>query len=970
MQMAPVVLGREITLRQAAMNFFAALARRLKTQAMPPEQIAHYKASILAAVRFCEDSFTGEFGRFGGQFTSHGPDHAARVLVAAQHLGNMLTPALSDREVFVLGLSAILHDVGMTAPLPPEIATSNDDAQRWKVRRERHGEATAELLRACKGVDLQAVARPDAHAYHTYLPLMCAAHCTSGFSSHVSQLGQLARTNGDSERYATLAGVLLLADELDISCVRARPDRDRYQEFRCPITMAHWWKHWLVSDLKIDGGVIKIVCFKDFAPEGATDLAEGAREFELWTKSKLDHQLALLRQFLDPNGTEPVWRFEVSLTHTGDVWWKDDLPAITSDVIEAAQNARLKIPGQRMHRVIDPEKLVQRLRHPDEIRGPSEFFRQAIADRITHFRGQGQHVTTAEARRLYVEEPRNMALIDHAIGQWLATTTSQKDQGVNLKLFVGEIGVGKTHFLSVFLHEIAVRHPAEYRRSIVVRAELTECNPQSLLDVQRRVARSLYEALDRDLGLLTAIRGIMQRDFAAGVPLPIPLLKEEITRWQEDHVDSFIRACGMLCQADSRIRMELGDRAPVALCIFLDNSDHLQPAITADLYRWCNNISGDAGALLWVFLRPESFRRLQVIHQRAAIGLRGPEPIVFGASLKDVIDKRLETLPARFKTNEVITLQLANAMKFSATDITKAVEYIAHLALRTTDAMLPQLTERPDDGGEPNLRAGLQALLGILGSHVMTDDEFATALLLQGTIREQGPDGRGRTAVERWPKVLEALILGRRVWNSSECGAVENLFDPPEVQEYGDYLLLLHCLQVLVAANSAVLLGSLCARMGSLGYVRGRVYEAVHYLASRRVVLEDGDPQADPFVTRTFPLVAVGPLGPSEAYRDNALVQTTPWGRYHVATLIHHAQYWKHVYYDIILPASLTRHLDPAAVQAQRADSLRNQLDRVLLYLSAIEESWFFGSSLPDLARHGLRPVMGNVRDAVIRQLT
>lgn len=952
----PIELGSMITLQQAADNFSKLLVGRLKSANTDAKKITEYKNSIHRAVRHCEECFNGEFSRFGGQFTSHGPDHAARVLAAALHLGGLLTGSLSIREFFLLGMSAILHDIGMTAPLPEDIAQSNDDSLRWQARRKRHGEATADEIRQCKSL-IEDAAKPDPEAYFTYLPHLCAAHCTANFPSHVTQLRDLARNRFASERYPVLAGILLLADELDISCVRAAPDKGKYREFRGSITKAHWWKHWLVARVILDGANINIVCLN----EGAADLPEGVREFQSWTVAKLKAQLELLQYHLDPNGTEPVWQCVINLTHTKDVWWKDDLPELKSEIIEAAQEERLKIPGQRVHRVINPERLIKCVAQPNEIVEASEFYRTAIFPRIKHFRGQGRHASSAEARRLYVEKPRNMSLMDGAIKQWLHSVTQDIDQGVNLRLYSGEIGEGKSHFLSVFLHEIKARYPVEYEKTITVRAELTECNPNSLLEAKRFVAKALYEALE-NLELVTKIRGIMERDYSKGVPLPIPLLKEETVTWQREQIDSFIQACGMLCKANSRIRAELGDQAPVALCIFLDNSDHLSHEIVPKLYQWCNNISGNAGALVWMFLRPDTFAFLKATHESAPYCLREPEPIT-GPTLKEVIDKRLATFPGRFGAKEVVKIRWNNNMTFSPTDITAAVSYLANLALRTADDMLPKLTEQPRGHG-PNLRAGLQALMGILGSHVMTDGEYATALALQKAVK--GPDAHTDyiPSVERWPKVLEALILGIRVWSSPECGVVENLFDPPEVQEYGDYFLMLHCLQMLPSDGKLMNYGELCSRMEVLGYDRRRVHPAIRHLAARRVVVDDG-----PLDGRTFPLVAVSQSDHS-VYPDKMSLRATPWGVYHVEKLIYQAQYWKHMFYNIVMKASLVRTLDISAVHAQRADALRNQLDIVFTYLSGIEDSWIYGKSEAILRRFGICPVIETIRNEIFRQLT
>jgi len=700
----------QISLQLAVKKFRADITKKLKTET-DESTLRHYHDAVLGAGECCEKRFTGEFARFGGQFTSHGPDHSGRVLVKAQQIAKMLQPPLSARELFMLGISAILHDIGMTAPLPQTIlnACGDNEEQRWHERRKRHGEATGEILRACQGTELQVVARPDPDAYHAYLPHICAAHCTSGFEAHIEEIRRQTTEGVNAERYATLAGILLLADELDITCVRAQIDRQRYHEFRTSLTKAHWWKCWLVADAEMDRGVLRIICLDE-----KDNRLWGADEFALWTKSKLEHQLRMLRERLDPNGNDPLWRLEIRIDRVSDIWWKGDLPALTSDVLDAAQKIRLAIPGQRIGRIIEPERLIERVTNRDVVSAPSEFFRQAIARRISHFRTQGQHVRPEQARKVYVEDPRNMNLLDHAIEEWRRFVAGEAPD-VNLKLFVGEIGVGKTHFLSVFLHEIKQRHPDFYARTVIVRAELTHRHRDNLLDVQRRVARSLYEELDQRLKLAENIRTMMVRGYTEGVSPPIPAYGEEIESWEQKHVDNLIRVVGMICQPESRIHNELKDQAPRALCLFLDNSDQLQSHFVGELYDWSINISGDAGALLWIFLRPETFHYLQREHQRAPINLRGPEPI-HAPTLKDVVLKRIEMLPARFKANEQVKVSYGSSI-FTPSDVQSAVSYLASLALETAGHMLPKLTARPEDEGEPDLRAGLQALLGVCPSN-------------------------------------------------------------------------------------------------------------------------------------------------------------------------------------------------------------------------------------------------------------
>ena len=559
-----------------------------------------------------------------------------------------------------------------------------------------------------------------------------------------------------------------------------------------------------------------------------------------------------------------------------------------------------------------------------------------------------------------------MDLMAHATKEWERFVQGESP-GVNLKLFVGEIGVGKTHFLSVFLHDLLENYGNLCQKTILIRAELTERDRMSLLDLQRCVALALYRDLDERLGIAQKIRNIMLAGYTPGVHPPVPAFIEEIITWDANKVDQFIEVVGHICRPGSRIGAQLGPRAPSRLCFFLDNSDQLSMANVAELYSWCNNTSGNAKSLLWVFLRPETFRLLQVQHQRAPIGLRSPEP-VYAPTLREAVEKRIATFPMQFKGTERVKLPFGPG-EFTPEDVQKAVSYFASQALETADHMLTRLTESPDSDGQPDLRAGLQGLLGILGSHVMTDEEYAMAILGRVT-RHAGETGgkRPRRATAGWPRVLEALILGRRVWFSSACGAVEHVFDPPNVETYGDYFLLVHILQCLDRRHEEITFADLCARLGRLGYAMGRVQEGLRHLATRQIILEEGRPDDDPFARRTFPLVMVDVPSENAPYRDSTTVRVTPWGSYHISTLVWQAQYWKHIFYDLVLPASLANRLDARCIHGP-APGLADQLQKVLTYLTEVEASWLHGLTRADLKSLGIAPIMEVTGKKVLKQI-
>ena len=108
------------------------------------------------AVELCQIRFA-QHGACSGHFTSHGPDHSARVLLHALAILKQCTTMYEQppgvRELLCLGVAAYIHDLGMTAPLTNEqLATCHTEHDKWIVRRRTHAQATLSLLeRECSG---------------------------------------------------------------------------------------------------------------------------------------------------------------------------------------------------------------------------------------------------------------------------------------------------------------------------------------------------------------------------------------------------------------------------------------------------------------------------------------------------------------------------------------------------------------------------------------------------------------------------------------------------------------------------------------------------------------------------------------------------------------------------------------------------------------------------------------------------
>ena len=172
---------------------------------------------------------------------------------------------------------------------------------------------------------------------------------------------------------------------------------------------------------------------------------------------------------------------------------------------------------------------------------------------------------------------------------------------------------------------------------------------------------------------------------------------------------------------------------------------------------------------------------------------------------------------------------------------------------------------------------------------------------------------------------------------------------------HGDYFLLIHILQYLNWHQKEVTFVELYTKLGILGYTPARINEGVRYLAIRQLLLEDRED--DPFVRRTFPLVMVDVPTEDALYQDQSPIRITPWGSYHIEVLIKQAQYWKHIFYDLVLPASLANKLNVKCIH-RSASELSTQLQRIFGYLAKVETNWLYGFTSSKLEPLGITPII------------
>ena len=102
-------------------------------------------------------------------------------------------------------------------------------------------------------------------------------------------------------------------------------------------------------------------------------------------------------------------------------------------------------------------------------------------------------------------------------------------------------------------------------------------------------------------------------------------------------------------------------------------------------------------------------------------------------------------------------------------------------------------------------------------------------------------------------------------------------------------------------------------------------------------------------------------------FTNKTLLYITPWGEYHLITLLHQMQYWRHIFYQITLPKSLLPKLNIEHVNGLVTD-LYKSIEVVIGFLNSIERSWLSGISDYKLNIIGIHSIMDKVSAEITRQ--
>ncbi len=503
-------------------------------------------------------------------------------------------------------------------------------------------------------------------------------------------------------------------------------------------------------------------------------------------------------------------------------------------------------------------------------------------------------------------------------------------------------------------------HPDLVQQTLMVRCEMTEC--RTLLDVHFRVASGVLEELSRVVGLDLLNSAATRKGVALRVPSAI-----ELSQMAMDELDQFIATIGVLVDAADTPEM-LGDRAPIGMCLLLDNSDQLEDDLIAQIDQWAYDLGSKGVTATMVFFRPSTFSRIVSARQVQSDHLtnRLPFGVVVPPPLVDVLQRRIQLLLAEVGSKATTVAIGDMPSEFGAQITVGKLRQLSATFVKSLSATGGALL--PSFAGS-NVRRTLQSFDWIIGSWVMDSGALFTAI----TTGKQLPTEGGRSG---WPRLLESFMLGPRRWYVPDFSPVESLFHPPSIDATGDHLIAIHLMQIIELGGKRGLNGSRDKRMtlgrlldgaGEAHYSIPRVLHVLHWLADH----ESRDDE-DATLYRATPLIATSSQGIQrgggleEPHDLNSQLRITKWGEYHLKTLIYQLRYWKHIYYDLVLPreteAKLLGHNE-----AMTGEFLFQNLNVVVDFLTSYEDDWL--RDVPIAPSVGIVPLMPTVSEMLRNQM-
>jgi len=304
-----------------------------------PQFAASYSAnrdlvdSIADIQRTVREIWSG--GRLLAGFTDHGADHSERVMRRVDEVLGSTWTALSEDEGYVLHAACWLHDVAMQdysvllGPNPNRPDTYPLSHDEEKVVRESHASRGKDLVAnpslrrvRLKGRD-QPVQLRVPPRYWLHVAETVGGHSTAGFRRVQRRKDDSGPTGRASFRYGLLAGLLMMADELDLDYSRAGPLEEMGVDNIDSESLLHLLKHRYVQRIRVDTSASDPNArYVELAFNWPRNQDRQARAYKTWIRQKLISQMRLVEPVLRRDlgvHWDQDWALKISVEETFDV---------------------------------------------------------------------------------------------------------------------------------------------------------------------------------------------------------------------------------------------------------------------------------------------------------------------------------------------------------------------------------------------------------------------------------------------------------------------------------------------------------------------------------------------------------------------------------------------------------------------------------------------------------------------------
>ncbi len=215
-------------------------------------------------------------------FTDHSVNHSDRLCELIDALAARLGESnrLTNEEAQVLYFAAYLHDSGMQFEKAGNCTCvqaflkghKHLSQREWdhlerstqqEIVRDLHNLLSAELVNMAVGCTKAAIGLPLTEADRPKLvAALCEAHCLDTQSPRYKEL----IVPNARIRVPLLSALLRIADILDESCERSHLQLEAIHELP-PDSALHWWRHYYVKAMSLNGSGGAIEVWFDFPPE-------------------------------------------------------------------------------------------------------------------------------------------------------------------------------------------------------------------------------------------------------------------------------------------------------------------------------------------------------------------------------------------------------------------------------------------------------------------------------------------------------------------------------------------------------------------------------------------------------------------------------------------------------------------------------------------------------------------------------